>query len=130
MKVKVPGFKMVMGKLMSSIWPSLSLGNELDSSKISRDKEVVKKYDQDPFKHGKVTARWFTELLASMEKAHRLAPTMKLPMLMQVRGTSKYNKRGHGGDIRLRSWLGFRRNIVFRCTGLVMEGVYPEDGDR
>ena len=42
-------------------------------------------------------------------------------------GTSAYSKRVHGGDIRLKSWLGFRKNIVVRCTGLVMEGVYPED---
>lgn len=41
------------------------------------------------------------------------------------RGTAKYNKRVYGGDIRLKSWLGFRKNIVVRCTGLVMEGVYP-----
>ena len=86
MKVKLPGFKMVMGKFMSSIWPSLSLANELDSSKISRDKEVIKKYDHDPLRHGKVSARWFTEFLASMEKAHRLAPTMKIPILMQIAG--------------------------------------------
>jgi hypothetical protein len=44
------------------------------------------------------------------------------------RGTGKYNKRIHGGDIRLKSWLGFRKNIVVRCTGLAMEGVYPDDG--
>jgi alpha-beta hydrolase superfamily lysophospholipase len=86
MKVKVSGFKVVMGKLMSSIWPTLSLGNELDSSKISRDKEVVKKYDHDPLRHSKVSARWFTEFLASMEKAQRLAPAMKLPILMQLAG--------------------------------------------
>ena len=43
-------------------------------------------------------------------------------------GTGKYNKRVHGGDVRLKSWLGFRKNIVVRCTGLVMEGMYPEDG--
>jgi lysophospholipase len=35
-KVKIPAFKVFMGKLMSSIWPGLSLGNELDSSKISQ----------------------------------------------------------------------------------------------
>ena len=86
MKVKVTGFKVVMGKIMSSIWPSLSLGNELDSSKISRDKEVVKKYDNDPLRHSKVSARWFTEFLATMEKAHRLAPSMKVPILMQIAG--------------------------------------------
>ena len=45
------------------------------------------------------------------------------------RGTGKYNKRVHGGDIRLKSWLGFRKNIVVRCTGLVMEGVYPVEED-
>ena len=86
MKVKVTGFKVVMGKIMSSIWPGLSLGNELDSSKISRDKEVVKKYDNDPLRHSKVSARWFTEFLATMEKAHRLAPSMRVPILMQIAG--------------------------------------------
>ena len=39
-------------------------------------------------------------------------------------GASKY-KREHGGDLRLKSWLGFRKNIAVNCTGLVTEGVYP-----
>ena len=86
MKVKIPGLKAFMGKVMSSIWPGLSLGNELDSSKISRDKEVVKKYDKDPLKHGKVSARWFTEFVGAMEEAHRLAPSLKVPILMQIAG--------------------------------------------
>lgn len=34
-------------------------------------------------------------------------------------GTSKYNKREHGGDVRLKSWFGFRKNIAVNCTGLV-----------
>ena len=42
-------------------------------------------------------------------------------------GTSKYNKRIHGGDLRLKSWLGFRKNIAVNCTGLVTEGVYPAE---
>lgn len=42
-------------------------------------------------------------------------------------GTSDFNKRVHGGDIRLRSWLGFTRNIAVNCTGLVTEGVYPSE---
>ena len=86
MKVKVPGFKAFMGKVMSSIWPGLSLSNELDSSKISRDKEVVNKYDKDPLRHGKVSARWFTEFVGAMEEVHRLAPSMKVPILMQIAG--------------------------------------------
>jgi hypothetical protein len=42
------------------------------------------------------------------------------------RGTSPYNIRVHGGDITLKSWFGFRKNIAVNCTGLVTEGLYPE----
>ena len=41
--------------------------------------------------------------------------------------TSGYNKREHGGDLRLKSWLGFRKNIAVNCTGFVTEGVYPAE---
>lgn len=40
-------------------------------------------------------------------------------------GTAAWNKRAHGGDVRLKSWLGFRKSIAINCTGLVSEGVYP-----
>ena len=42
-------------------------------------------------------------------------------------GTHKYNIRIHGGDIRLRSWFGFKKSIAVNCNGFVSEGVYPED---
>jgi hypothetical protein len=41
-------------------------------------------------------------------------------------GTHPYNTRIHGGDIRLRSWCGFKKNIAVNCNGFVSEGVYPE----
>ena len=43
------------------------------------------------------------------------------------RGTSPYNIRVHGGDMTLKSWFGFRKNIAVNCTGLVTEGLYPEN---
>ena len=42
-------------------------------------------------------------------------------------GTSSYNVRVHGGDMTLKSWFGFKKNISVNCTGLVMEGLYPND---
>lgn len=42
-------------------------------------------------------------------------------------GTSTYNKRIHGGDLSLKSWFGFRKNIAVNCTGLVTDGVYPAE---
>jgi hypothetical protein len=41
-------------------------------------------------------------------------------------GTHEYNLRIHGGDIRLKSWLGFSKCIAVNCNGFVREGVYPE----
>jgi hypothetical protein len=42
-------------------------------------------------------------------------------------GTHEHNIRIHGGDIRLRSWLRFGKNLTVNCNGFVSEGVYPED---
>ena len=84
--VKVPAVKAFMGKVMSSIWPGLSMGNELDASKISHDPDVVKAYLDDPLVHDRVTARFFTEFLSAMDTAHANASGIKVPLLMQVAG--------------------------------------------
>jgi alpha-beta hydrolase superfamily lysophospholipase len=84
--VKVPAVKAVLGKAMSSLWPGLSLNNELDASKISHDEKVVAAYKNDPLVHDRVTARWFTEFLSAMENANNRAPEIKKPFLMQIAG--------------------------------------------
>jgi hypothetical protein len=68
--------------------------------------------------------------------------TISIPMIAKVdydttignsmivynwRGTAAYNKRIHGGEIMLKSLLGFRRYIHVNCNGMVTEGRYPED---
>ena len=40
-------------------------------------------------------------------------------------GTDTYNLRVHGGDITLKSRVGFERSIHVNCTGLAREGLYP-----
>ena len=84
--VKVPAVKAVLGKAMSSIWPGLSLNNELDASKISHDEKVVSAYKNDPLVHDRVTARWFTEFLSAMENANNQVSKIKVPFLMQIAG--------------------------------------------
>ncbi|MDP3285513.1 MAG: lysophospholipase [Desulfobacterales bacterium] len=84
--VKVPAIKAALGKAMSSLWPGLSLNNELDASKISHDDKVVAAYKNDPLVHNRVSARWFTEFLCSMENANKEAKEIKVPVLMQIAG--------------------------------------------
>jgi hypothetical protein len=53
--------------------------------------------------------------------------TMGNDMIVYDRyGTGEYNKRVHGGEIMLKSLMGFRRYIHVNCTGLVTEGRYPK----
>jgi len=84
--VKIPAIKAVLGKAMSSLWPGLSLNNELDASKISHDEKVVAAYRNDPLVHDRVTARWFTEFLSAMENANNQVLKIKVPFLMQIAG--------------------------------------------
>jgi len=82
--------------------------------------------------------------VVSDRKTGKIVKTLDIPTLDEVnydtvlgdnmivfhgRGTGDYNKREHGGDLRLKSWLGFRKNIAVNCTGLVTEGVYPGEGE-
>ncbi len=84
MVVEVPAVKNMLAKVMSSIWPGLTLSNELDATKISNDENVVRVYQDDPLVHDKISARWFTELLAAMEVVNQQAARMKIPTLLQV----------------------------------------------
>ncbi len=86
MVIAVPWLKRFMGNIMSSLYPRLSLKNELDPSKISQDGDVVKAYTDDALVHSRVSARWFTETLAAMEAVRASMPGLKMPFLMQLAG--------------------------------------------
>jgi alpha-beta hydrolase superfamily lysophospholipase len=117
--VEVSAIKSVLGKVMSSIWPGLSLSNELDATKISHDENVVHTYLDDPLVHDRVTARWFTEFLGAMQWVNQHAGQMKIPTLLQI-----------AGDDRLvdpRSGPRFFENLTIDDKTLhVYEGLYHE----
>jgi alpha-beta hydrolase superfamily lysophospholipase len=83
---EIPAVKKVLGLCMSYIWPGLSMGNELDPAKISHDPDVVSAYVEDPLVHDRVTARFFTELVAAMESANQQTSVPNIPILLQVAG--------------------------------------------
>ena len=86
MVIEVPPTKKVLGSFMSRVWPGLTMGNELDAATISRDPSVVSAYEKDPLVHDRVSARFFTELMAAMESVNREAASLNVPVLMQVAG--------------------------------------------
>jgi len=87
--IKVPVIKGAMGKIMSSIWPGLTFDNELDSTNLTHDMDVVHAYDNDPLVHRRVSARWFTQYLSAMEETIQSAVKINVPVLMQVAGDDR-----------------------------------------
>ena len=119
-----------------------------DYHRVDRDFSALKALLQDTryraiTKNKTLMARFMgKEIVVSDKNTGLLIKTLSVPTLAQVNydttlgdnmivftghGTSAYNKRVHGGDIRLKSWLDFRKNIAVNCTGLVTEGIYPAE---
>jgi len=79
---KVASWKLTLGKLLYSLMPTFSMPNGLDVDNISRDKEVVKKYKEDPLVHDKVSARFGLDFINAGAWASDHAAEFSLPLLL------------------------------------------------
>ncbi|MCP4299812.1 MAG: alpha/beta hydrolase [Gammaproteobacteria bacterium] len=75
-------FALFIMRIISRLLPRLGV-MQLDSSGVSKDPDVVSKYDNDPLVfRGKVTARLAAELFSEMDKVMAHAATIRLPLLI------------------------------------------------
>lgn len=118
--LEVPLIKAVAGRLLSRVWPTLSMGNEVNPEHLSRNQEVGKAYMADPLVHHKVSARWFTELLVAMDDALARAPRgLELRTLFLISTADRLT------DCETSQTL-FNRLTVKKKTLKVYEGLYHE----
>jgi alpha-beta hydrolase superfamily lysophospholipase len=95
--VKVPWIKKTAADLLSSLFPWITLGNELDPAELSRDPEEVRKYVEDPLVHDRISLRLFTEMLRVQADIMERASEYRLPSLFL-----------HGGGDRIALATGTR----------------------
>jgi alpha-beta hydrolase superfamily lysophospholipase len=88
-----PGWKLFLGKMLQKIMPSITMGNELDIEAISRDKNEVELYKNDPLVHDKVSPNYSIVFMKTGEWAIQNAHKMNIPMLLM-----------HGTGDKLTSW--------------------------
>jgi alpha-beta hydrolase superfamily lysophospholipase len=70
-------------RVLSTVAPTLGVF-EIDSSTVSRDPEVVRDYDADPFNfHGKLPARTVQEMAQEVARFPQTVPTIRVPLLVQ-----------------------------------------------
>ena len=78
-----------MARLLSIVWPTLSLGNKLDAAFISHDADEVDAYMQDERVHAKISARWFVQCLEEVRRTGGAAQDIRTPILMQIAGDDR-----------------------------------------
>jgi len=60
--------KMLLARLLGKFLPNLSMDAGLDIRGLSRDEEVVRRYDEDPMVHGKMSAAGAKAMLDTVAK--------------------------------------------------------------
>jgi acylglycerol lipase len=83
-RVRVPGWKLAVGRMTSSLLPKLTLSNEVDPGLISRDPAVVEAYKSDPLVHARISSRLFTEWTAACVEVYGRAAEIRTPFLVIV----------------------------------------------
>jgi alpha-beta hydrolase superfamily lysophospholipase len=89
-KVGVPPLLMMLGRVMSRIWPRFSLEVGMDLSGLARDPAVIEAVLTDPLFHRRGTARLSTEVTAAIARVQSGAARLSTPLLLL-----------HGSDDRM-----------------------------
>lgn len=100
-----PSWKLAIGKLLQKIAPSITMGNELDVTAISRDKAEVQKYIDDPLVHNKISPNYSLTFMKTGLWAIENASKLSIPMLVlhgtgdrltSYRASEEFVKNTHG----------------------------------
>ncbi|WP_297500159.1 alpha/beta hydrolase, partial [Thermococcus sp.] len=81
---ETPGFMVALAKFLGRVAPGLTLSNGIKPELLSRSPKVVKAYIEDPLVHDRISARLGRSIFENMEKAHREADKIKVPVLLLV----------------------------------------------
>ena len=114
-----PKWKIILAKLSSSIWPTLSQPTELELDALSRNKEVIRKYENDELVHDRITSAFFVNVHFAGQYAIDHANEIKSPLLvmhgMEDRLTSPTGSQdfasNSGDNVHLKMWNGLYHEL-------------------
>lgn len=81
-KPGIPAILLFISKMMSKIWPGLTIETKLEIEAISRDPKVIQEYQDDPLVHGMASARLGTEFENCRLNTLANANKFNLPVLI------------------------------------------------
>ncbi len=115
LRVAVPIYKELLGRLLSPVLPALTLDNEIDPSFLSHDLKVVDDYLKDPLVHKRISLGLYNEMLRAMTWTMKHATELAIPSLVllaeddwivDIEGTTRFYKRIRLGDKLIKIYKG------------------------
>ncbi|MCP9235153.1 alpha/beta hydrolase [Lewinella sp. JB7] len=76
-----------VGRLLRKVYPTFTLGNQIDTRKLSRDPEVVRDYLADPHNHDRLSSQTGIDLLDRAKFLQQYAGGLPVPTLL-IHGTA------------------------------------------
>lgn len=109
-----PGWKRAAARVAAALVGGLPIPTGMDSSAISRDPEVVKAYDADPYVRGRITPKLLVNVLDAGQWALAHAAELPVPLLLMhgeadritSAGASRRFARAAGPLVDFRGWPG------------------------
>jgi alpha-beta hydrolase superfamily lysophospholipase len=115
-----PAFKVFLGRIMNNIFPKFTEKANLDADAISRDKEEVRKYNADPYNHGRITTGLFFGMQEAGKWALAHASELKTPLLV-MHGTADrlnsyeaskaFSEKASDHFITFKTWEGYYHEL-------------------
>ncbi|MBN3958877.1 alpha/beta hydrolase [Nostoc sp. NMS8] len=88
-KVGVSPIRILLGKMLSRVWPRFTLNTGIDISAGSRDQQVLAAFTQDTLRHTRATARLATEFFATVDWINAHAADWHLSLLILHGGADR-----------------------------------------
>jgi alpha-beta hydrolase superfamily lysophospholipase len=82
--VAVPAFKRIGAEWIKKLLPTVTMWNEVRNTDVTRDPEVLRELEQDPYRHSRISAAVYLGFLESFPIIQSKAPEIKFKTLMQI----------------------------------------------
>lgn len=82
--VEVPAFKKIGAEWLAKLAPRITMWNEISNADVTRDPDVIRELEQDPYRHARICAPVYMGFLESFPIVHEGASRLKVKTLMQI----------------------------------------------
>lgn len=82
--VEVPAFKRIGAEWLAKLAPRVTLWNEITNEHVTRDPEIIRELEQDPYRHARICAPVYLGFLETFKYVHEHAGDLKFKTLFQI----------------------------------------------